>query len=419
MRKRALFAVAAALLFYQVSTIGLANNGDFPRIAGRLSLCPEGGWDQNRFTYFVSVYRELPACHWDSEIPTSAMLLVRAARLLHTGTTFPIRYLGFLQAAILLGLLWHWPWAALLFLDVSYVAYFNSFYLEAASLLFLLATVAAALRRKAQWFLLAALLLVTCKTQHAMLAVPLSAYAFRAFRPWKASAAITALLLAAAAAMVHFTPLDYKASNLWNSAFVSLLPHDPAALAALHAGPEFLPFIGRNAYQFPDQATADLYIRAFYSRCGYRDLASYYLTHPVMAARRIAEAGSELRHVRPTYLGIYERGSARWWTYSWWSDLKSAAYRRVPWLVALVFAATIPLLSRSPHRALLVLLLAMAALEFTLSCFGDSTLDYRHNFLFHAITDIWLCFAANACCRSKTKLRGNLKLSRPAPSHGL
>ncbi len=390
--KRALFAVAAALLIYQIATVGLANNGDFPRIAGRLSLCPEGGWGANRFTYFVSRYTESAACHWDSEVPSSGMPVFWAARLLEHGPHFQIRFVGFLQAAILLALLWFRPWVGLILLDISYIAYFNSFYLEGVSWLFLLCTVAAALRRDARWFALAALLLVTSKLQHAYLALPLAVYAVCVLRARLWAIGTAAALLIAGVWMNIATPLDYKASNLWDSVFVTLLPADPGALGSFHAPAQYAAWIGRSAYQFPDQATADTYVRGFYIRSGYGPLLRYYATHPMRAARRAWDGAAQLHFTRPAYLGIYERGSRRWPVYSWWSDLKSAVYLHAPWLAALLFAASLGLLWRSPNRPLLVLLLAMAALEFVSSCFGDGIFDYRHNFLFHAITDIWVCF---------------------------
>lgn len=407
--KPLLFAIAAAILFYQIFTIGLADNGDFPRIAGRLSLCPAEGWDANRFKYFVPDYAAKPACLWDSQVPTSAMPIARIARGLDNGPVFHIRTLGILYALLLLAIFgwmlrasWLYALAALVFLDIGYIAYCNSFYLEAASLVGLLAIVAAALRKNAIVFILAALILVTSKTQHAGLAIPLSAYAIYAFGPRALALGTTALLLAAAAWMNAATPAYYKSANLWNSAFVDLLPYDSGALAALGAGPEYAPYIGRNAFQFPDQRTAERLTQNFYAQSGFRSVIVYYIVNPTAAARRMWRSASTLHKLRPAYLGNYARDSSRPPIYSWWSDCKSGVYLHAPWLAALIYIASAALLWKSPHRAILALLLAMAAIEFTLSCFADSTEDYRHHFLFHTLCDVWLCFVCAHLLKSRT-----------------
>ncbi|MCU1257326.1 MAG: hypothetical protein JWO80_211, partial [Bryobacterales bacterium] len=124
--------------------------------------------------------------------------------------------------------------------------------------------------------------------------------------------------------MTAATPPDYKATNLWNSVFTSLLPDDPGALRSLHAGPEYAPYIDRNAYQFPDQPTADRWVGAFYAQAGYGSLVRYYVTHPAAAAQRMWRSAAQLHRIRPLYLGVYERTSAHPPLYSWWRDLKSA-----------------------------------------------------------------------------------------------
>jgi hypothetical protein len=397
--KPLLFASAAVVLFYQIFTIGLADNGDFPRIAGRLSLCPAAGWDRDRFTYFVPDYVAKPGCYWDGQVPTAGLPVARAARALDKGPVFHIRTLGVLYALLLLAIFgwllrasWMHAFGALVFLDIGYIAYCNSFYLEALSLAALLAVVAAALRKNAILFLLAALVLVTSKTQHAWLAVPLSVYAVCMFRPRALTLGATALLLASAGWMTVATPMDYKVSNLWNSVFVGLLPYDPGALGALHVGPEYAAYIGRNAYQFPDELTAVRWTRNFYAQAGFRSLIRYYGANPAAAARRIWRSAAQLHKIRPGYLGVYDRGSSRPPLYSWWSDCKSGVYLHAPWLAALGYMASAVLLWKSPYRSILALILAMAAIEFTLSSFADSTEDYRHHFLFHALSDVWLCF---------------------------
>lgn len=406
--KALLAAAIASFQLFVPPPIGLADNGDFPRLAGRFSLCPEAGWERDKFDYFVAQYRESPACYWDSGIPSSATFPVCAARALDRGPAFDIRALGAVQTALFAGIAAFLPSAALLcFTDVSYVAFFNSFYMDGGALLFCLATIAAAAamlrghRAAALAFAVASLLLVTSKTQHAPLALPLGVFLIVFTRP-RALAIVGAFaLLGAAAFMTSTTPLDYKASNLWNSIFETLLPEAAdrdAALEALGLGPEYAPYIGRNAYQFPDMRTAEHWTRALYAGTGYFAMARYYAVHPAEALSRTWRSAAQMYQLRPLYLGNYKREEGRpprtrTQAFGWWTGAKSWLYHRAPWLAALLYLASGAMLWRSRYRPLLWLLLAMGAIEFALATFADSIVDYRHFFLFHALSDAWLVLA--------------------------
>ena len=394
-------AAAAAAVAFQLfipPSIGLADNGDFPRVAGRLSLCPEAGWDRDRYHYFVARYRENPACYWDSGIPSSEMLFARLARALDRGPVFDIRTLGALQSIVYVAIMAFLPAAAFIFFtDVGYVSFFNSFYMDSAALVFCLATIASALRLRAIPFIVSALLLVTSKSQHAWLAVPLGGFLIYMLRTRVIAFAGAAMLLGAAIYMTLATPLDYKASNLWNSVFATLLTDSATPMADLQAlglGPEYAPYIGRNSYQFPDMATAEHWMRRFYASTGYLTLFRYYAVRPRAAVRRMWRAAARIE-LRPLYLGNYQHiPDARTSAFGWWSGIKGWIYHHAPWLALAIYAAAGVILWRSAYRPILILLLVMALIEFLLACFADSIEDYRHFFLFHVLSDALLCAAS-------------------------
>lgn len=82
--------------------IGLANNGDFARVSGKLSLAADSS--QNH-AYFISQYQHAP-WKWNSHLPMSGVWVARAAvaisRLAGTGPDFDIRFLAGLYCVLLL-----------------------------------------------------------------------------------------------------------------------------------------------------------------------------------------------------------------------------------------------------------------------------------------------------------------------------
>ncbi len=81
--------------------IGLADNGDFPRILGSLRLSP--GPADNGHRFFINDY--IVGKRWNSGIPSSewlvAALAKRIARVVLPAGTFKLQLIGLLHAAIL------------------------------------------------------------------------------------------------------------------------------------------------------------------------------------------------------------------------------------------------------------------------------------------------------------------------------
>jgi len=198
----ALLLAAAAVVFqcFVPPNVGLADNGDFPKIAGQFDVGnPLFSKDVSRFADFKYVVDS--KYHWDSQFYSSELLLFAAAFGLDSISgkpdTFDLRLMGAIHAAIfllafyrllpllkplrpalrilLLGLI------LLFFTDVMYVGYFNSFFMDTGALLFLLLTVVSFLRALRwqrpvdRWlFVASSMLLVTSKTQHFLLGIPIA-----------------------------------------------------------------------------------------------------------------------------------------------------------------------------------------------------------------------------------------------------
>ena len=167
-----LLVIAAAILIVQVlmrPAVGISNNGDFPKMAGALGLGPEYGTWSSHKQYGEFVYRYMRADRYNynrdfrtAEYLSSEFFFIKAARwlqrLFQPGPQFDIRWLGavsgtFFLFAIGLGIyalpdrwrLWLGPFLVLIWTDVAYVQYLNSFYMDCAGMIFLMLCIAAGL----------------------------------------------------------------------------------------------------------------------------------------------------------------------------------------------------------------------------------------------------------------------------------
>src|SRR6185437_12820904 len=149
-REIALLAACVVILLWQLflpGYIGLADNRDFAKVAGRLCIGRAGLYDADAyFSYFYSDYRRSPDYCWESGVPTSQLLLTRVASWVqvHAGNPqrFDIRWLGAVHALCFLcgWYLWLVAFRALrgavwwivtilalwIFTDVGYVSYLNT-----------------------------------------------------------------------------------------------------------------------------------------------------------------------------------------------------------------------------------------------------------------------------------------------------
>ena len=288
-RETALVVVCAAILAWQLflpGFIGLADNRDFAKVAGRLCIGRPDG-PTAYYAYFHPDFERAQRYCWESGVPTSELALARAASWMEQRAGDPARFdlrwlgtihaLGFLSGWYLLllalrplrGAAW-WIAAAAglwVFTDVGLVSYLNSFYSDAAAMVGAMIMVPAALcllspdaprRWLAVCFGLGALLFVTSKGQHAALApvvvavLLIAAWTKPAERGTRALAVGLALVLIAGTCWIFVeTPYWYKAENRFTLVFYKLLPASGTPsqdVEELGLSQSDLPYIGQHAF---------------------------------------------------------------------------------------------------------------------------------------------------------------------------
>jgi hypothetical protein len=431
-----LWVAAAACLAVQVllpGFIGIANNGDFGKVYGWLCLAPRGA--EANFIHFQPDYIWSARNYWNSPYHTSesalAWLATRFADATHEGAAFDIRWLGAVHAAlclaalaILLAALRGMSWRAqaatvivtlLVFTDVCYTAYLNSFYMDAAALVALLLMAAAAVwivataaSRAAPLcvFTLAAVLFVTSKSQHAVwMALPaafLSGTGLLTCR-WTRTLAWTgaALVLLSGAAVLSSTDASYRGQAMFNVLFFRLGPAG-ADLQSLGVKPGELRYRGMHAYMPGAPAADRAWTEEFGRRTGFAPLLKWYAQNPASTLRFLNQTLKEgAPEMRPVNLGNFRAEDnrppgARTERFAVWSNVRSALFRRWPWHIVLWYILFLSgcLATRSPVRWVALGIAVLGAGEFAAAALLDSLDAGRHLFIFHAATDLTVCFAA-------------------------
>lgn len=352
---------------------------------------------------------------------------------------FDLRVLGAIHAALLvlgLGLLVsatrplapmaRWTAAALLvffFTDVGYVAPLNSFYSQAASLVFLLVTLGVAARSialetrgpaHALVYFAAAALFSGSKPQEAVQGLLLAGFGMRLYwrsgrAPVRQPAAWGAVALAAfSIGYLSATPPAISEVAKYHKVFMELLPNSPSPardLEDLGLDPAWVSASGQIAYR-PTSPFADPAFRAdFLGRFSYVRLVRFYLTHPDRLASTLSRGGREALRLRHPRFGNLEHrpGVApgeKSGALAVWSGLRL----RLPghpllWLTPfllgnLVLAAATRRRATADGRLAregIVLLVAMAALAFLVCVLSNAHGDLpRHLYVFHALVDLLL-----------------------------
>lgn len=365
--------------------VGMADNGDFERLMefGRCTHLnvPTGT------RYFSHIHRVFYCEENEARIEyySSQMILIRlavklAAVIWHR-TYFDLRALSLLQLPILLSAISVTLMALarrplfdsfvvgglflLIFCDVGYVAYFNSFYSEPGSFLWLLVTVALSLylvlqepRGAIRWLLLFALLLamslfVTAKAQNVLLGVPLALYLWRLGaagdahqrRRWLAAMVMPLLLLTLC--VVYFQggrKEEVKRVNLYHHVFGELLPSssDPESdLRALELPTPYAQLSGTNWFTPGIPKDDPAFVQTFYSKVSNGKILKFYLLRPARLWGLFARNAARAFDLRP-YLGNFEPSAGHppltlSHRYERWSAWKNSLPSK-SWLLLFVFS---------------------------------------------------------------------------------
>lgn len=426
--------------------IGIADNGDFAKVAGRLSLGPADS--DHSVKYFNADYVRSRRYYWVSPVYSSELWPATLASLLsHTdkeGDVFNIRWLGAVHVSIfvvsfylfLLAIrpMGVWPAfilgsaAIYLFTDVLYVAYFNSFYSDTAALLGLLgATVLAVFiitrgttLRLLIAFSLFAILLIASKSQHALWGFLPTLFLFTAARHLQRRVArvigfaLVALLLGADFYVVETTPRDYRGQALFNLIFFKIAKNspDPAQdLVDLGLSRKELPYIGMYVYRSDAPSQDPKWFQEFCGRTDYFKVAGFYVRKP---SRVFGILRDDLRinapYLRFAYANFRRQDASKPQQmaerFASWSNLRGGLFFLWPehiliWYTLLVAGAAMILCSAPTGTATRMAWLAMglaaaAAIEFCVASLADAVETFRHLFVFHALTDLTVLLALAA-----------------------
>jgi hypothetical protein len=301
------------------------------------------------------------------------------------------------------------------FTDICYTAYLNSFYMDAAALCGLLLMTASAVWMTARTppraaplcvFALAALLFVTSKTQHAVWmwlpATLLIAWGVQWNRRWRAAAwSAAGLVLVAGAGMLITTDRAYRGEALFNVLFFRLGPAG-ADLRSLGVRPEELRYRGMHSY-VPGAPTRDRqWTEEFGGRTGFARLIGWYARHPRSTlgflSKTLKVGAPEMRQINLSNFRAEDRRApgARTGRFAMWSNWRSGLSSRWPWHLPVWYVVFLAgcLLSASPLRWLAMGIAGLGVGEFLAAALGDSLDAGRHLLLFQAATDLTICFAA-------------------------
>jgi hypothetical protein len=364
-------------------------------------------------------------------------------RRLGDRATFDIRWLGAFHAALFAGtcylllmLLRPLCWwlrallsmaALLIFADVGLVAYFNSFYMDAAALLggFALVVLAVHLLWRPEVrpgllaaFGLAAVLYCMSKPAHSPLGILPAAFAVAiAWRTGRrgvriAGVAVAVCVGAGIVRMILGASPSYRVPTQFDVVFYRIAngSKTPAAeLREVGLDETYVRWAGMKAFETGWPGVDPAWEKQFCARTDYNRILRYYISHPLRTAGFLwKDLRDEAWKRRPDYLGNFQRTAGhppRTLTrdFAWWSTYSSRVLRAFPPAAALWHGAALiacPLLAVRVRfglsRALawgLVLASALACGEFFVNCLADSVDAGRHLVVFHLYTDATLFLA--------------------------
>jgi hypothetical protein len=437
-----LIFVAVAILVYQLfmpPRVGLANNGDFSKIAGAFNI---GAPSEDEYAYADLKYRVDPKYHWSSRFYSSETLVAIAGIVLNRITgdpnSFDLRWMGLLHGFLFIfGLVQLRPLlsggsllfqtlasAAVVFLfcDYMYTSYFNTLYMDSSAYVFLLLAIVFFLRA-AKWrrsrdsaaAVLCSVLLVLSKPQHAVLGVWCAAL-FGIFgtplwpRNGRSLGVGSCIVLVAATLLSQKTaPPDYGAHSYYSTIFFQILPgstNASADLEALGLDRSFEKWIGTHGFSDGSGMNDPAFVDDFMRRTSYGRLAWYFLTHPRSTYHAIETSLAEAGRQRPK-MGNFDRGSGlppftQSYAFAGWSLLKQKLFYGHGSLYLfwqLFLSGSLCVLAVVRRRALpdvltagAFVLTAMSITAMMIASLGDAVEVTRHHFISSALLDLQLLF---------------------------
>jgi hypothetical protein len=302
--------------------------------------------------------------------------------------------------------------------------------MDEAAFLFLLLSAVLYLRvirwhkkRDAILLVLCALLLVTAKTQHALLGVFIAAllFATRGVPSRRSVFAVGAasVLLASLLMLWKGAPRDYASYSLYNATFVQILPHSndvERTLQGLGLDDSYRPLIGKNVYWPGSRMEDPTFREEFGRRISALKLAMFYAAHPRDTYEALHDSLDEAGRQR--LFGNFDltAGYAPFTeskAFEFWSKFKQRLFFHHGTRFLFVFVGVSAILSallwvrrKDLSAAALAagfMLIGMAFTELAISSLFDAMDIVRHHLIFFALFDmmtiatVYLAISANGC----------------------
>lgn len=369
-----LLALVIVSILFVAPNIGMADNGDFFREIHNVGLYYlTDNYDDRHFGYFNKFYgiRQYP---YDKNtiFISSLSLLIRAALAIDLWLTrdniFDLRMLSALYTAIFIAAFYlllkrvservSLPVTALaaliaigMFGDVGYIAYFNSFYGEPASFVFLLLMLALLFRllRKEKpsfmdfaAFCASAAVFVGAKQQNAPIGLFIAILCIRLLflrkdRAWRVMVGAAAAVIVAVSAFIYLSITDdISHINQYHAVTRGILAgsHDPERdMEELGLDKKFSLLANTTYYdkyglEEPESA---LMHEQFYSQFGYGAIIKYYVLHPDRAFEKLDFAARNSYSIRPSGIGNFEKSAGKSYgqkasLFSVWSTMKERMF---------------------------------------------------------------------------------------------
>jgi hypothetical protein len=440
----ALFGAVLAFQLLAPPIVGLADNGDFSRVASPLGIFPpEDLGDRAFFEWIVPRYRFDADRIWIHGLCCYSSQTALALAALPVGLAaappgrFDLRATGLVNGLALVGAvalllfalrplsLFRRGIAGLLlvvaFSDVGYVSFLNSFYTEPAALVFFLAALALALLlawtpNPPVWlagaFFLASALLATSRPQNAPLGLFLAVLGWRIVRyddtPRRRRVALAAVLLAVASfAYSRTTSSLLGRIYRFNAVFRVLLPDSPEPrrdLAALGLPPHLARWIDVPAFS-PQAPVNDAAFQRAFDHVGYGRLALFYASRPARLWKQLDRGASEAFEMRPDGVGNFaeETGAPPFavsGSFSAWSRAKARFLPPRAGFLALYFLGSVcagiqlrrKATSAGTRRVaeIWIALVLIASFQFAVASMITGATSRRSFFFFNAVFDVTL-----------------------------
>src|SRR4051794_18514281 len=442
-----LFVALIGVRVFWPQPIGLPDNGDFPKVLGRLRIWPNVPAGDEKFKFFFSDYRIDPQHIWNPHIPSIELNFARIAKaanaMAYSRTNFDVRFLGavhglLLVAAFCLILLYlrrvPLKWAIvcgacsiLVLVDLEYLEFINCPLMDSAAVFCFVLLFGATLHLELggggpNWkavalFGAAASLFLATKIQHEPLIVPLLVFTGLLLYRSKSSKAAKAACYASASLMIATSiymetvmPPDYVAESRFSLVFLKLVPLSRTpleTLKAVHRPASDMRYVHTHAWSVGSPLENARYRDRFWRDVSVKRLIAFYLAHPTITGeillRDLQNAGRDIPislvpvgfDMHTVRYGLMRKTDnpvpySRPKLLNPWSDLRRLAAERAYWLVPLFYVScfVITVRYRTSASARTMLLLSIGLLAYLIGSLADATDTSRHIVIAQMATDM-------------------------------